>query len=116
MSIVARCRHGVTLCVIGLQVAGIMVARWVPERFFCWAPYDALHAYVIEASVNGHPLGENEILERYEVAARGTEHRSIAHLTETIRWIEERAEEPATVVLRYTLNGGAQTEWHWSDR
>ena len=106
-------RQLLTLGVLAVQGGGIIVARWVPERFFCWAPYDALYDYTIAASQAGRALAPAEIEQRYEIAPTGTENRSIHHLLGTIQWVEERHPQPVEVSVRYSLNGGAELIWTW---
>ena len=35
------------------QIISLAVARYIPERFFCWAPYDE-HTYInVNVEING---------------------------------------------------------------
>ena len=55
---------GATLLI--LQGGAIVRARFVDDRYFCWAPFDRQTRYSIAASVNGRPLTPAEIRARYK--------------------------------------------------
>jgi hypothetical protein len=46
---------------IVLQIGLIIQARFIPERFFCWAPHDAQVQYELDVTVTGKKLTPEEI-------------------------------------------------------
>jgi hypothetical protein len=100
------------------QVAAMAHARFVPSRYFCWAPYDSLSVYAMDVQVNGRALTAEEILRRYRVPQGGRENRSIQHLIDLISQYETtygRADR-ARVALRYRTNGHEEHTWRWPAR
>ena len=56
---------------LAFQVLLIVYTRFIPERFFCWAPYDQ-HTYMdVEVVIDNKKLTEKEIKERYHYRAVG---------------------------------------------
>jgi hypothetical protein len=97
-----------------LQVGAIVYARFVPARYFCWAPYDAQNEYEIEATVGGRPLNPQEIRQRYRKPQEGVDNRSIQHIKDIIQGVELKAPgDNAQVRLRYRVNGGDEQIWQW---
>ena len=95
------------------QVVMIGYARFVPSRYFCWAPYDTQTEYWISASVNGRPLSGAEIRARYRRAGHGFDNRSPQHVIDILQGVEERtaADARAEVSLKYRVNGKEEREW-----
>ena len=91
-------------------------ARFVPSRYFCWAPYDTQTEYRISASVNGKPLSEREIRTRYRRPAHGFDNRSPQHVIDIVQGVEERnaAAGQADVSMRYRVNGKEEQTWRWT--
>ena len=58
------------------QLGAIVYARFVPTRYFCWAPYDTQTDYVATATVNGKKLTGAEFRQRYRRPPRGFDNRS----------------------------------------
>lgn len=44
-----------------LQLGSVVYARFIPEKFFCWAPYDEHTYYKIKVSLNGEELSAKEV-------------------------------------------------------
>lgn len=108
-----RVRAAVALLVF--QVGMVGLARWHDDRFFTWAPHDEWTDFEIDASVAGRPLSDDEILRRYGYTAEGSEPRAGAHVLRAVRLAEERYhdDDPATVTIRYRVNGGEEQTWFW---
>jgi len=97
------------------QLGAIAYARFVPSRYFCWAPHDSQSEYRIEAELYGKPLDEAAIERRYRISAKGVEARSIGLVLDVVRLYEEKTapDERARVTVRYNVNGGAEQVWRW---
>ncbi len=98
------------------QLGAIAYARFVPTRYFCWAPYDIQTDYVATSIVNGHPLTAAEFQKRYRRARRGFDNRSPQHVIDMLQQVEEKRAaqgDQATIVMKYRVNGKEPQEWHW---
>jgi hypothetical protein len=97
------------------QLGAIGYARFVPSRYFCWAPFDAQNEFVIDARVGGRELTAEEIRRRYRRPQRGVDNRAVQHVKDIIIGYETTygAGEGAEVVLRYRVNGGEERTWRW---
>jgi hypothetical protein len=99
--------------VFGVQLAGVVYARFVPTRYLCWAPYDQISFYEIEAERDGRRLTADEIGARYRMPPDGRENRSIHHVLNGITQFEAtygRADH-VTVRVRYRTNGRPEQTW-----
>lgn len=94
---------------------GLVQARFWETRSFCWAPHTVQVAYEILASVGGRPLSGEEIQARYHVPAAGWEAHSAANLLLLVQQYETTygAAAPATVEIRYRINGTEPRVWRW---
>jgi hypothetical protein len=103
------------LSLLLFQVGAIVYARFVPARYFCWAPYDMQTEYQVSVRVNGRPLSAREIRERYRRPARGVDNRSVQHVIDIFEQTEQRyhGRDPAEIVMRYRVNGHREGEWRW---
>ena len=108
-------RRVLGVAILLFQLGAIVYARFVPARYFCWAPYDSQNDYLIEAVVNGRGLSQDEIRSRYKKRPQGTDNRSIQHIKDIISGYESSygAEENAEVTLSYSVNGGEEQSWKW---
>lgn len=90
-------------------------SRFVPTRYFSWAPYDEISLYELEVQIDGRMLTRREIRRRYDVRSPGRENRSIQHVVDIVRQYEETygMSDEARVVLRYRTNGGEPRAWRW---
>ena len=97
------------------QLGAIVYARFVPSRYFCWAPYDAQNEFVIDVVVGGRELTPAEIRERYQRPKEGVDNRSIQHVKDIISGYETSygAADGACATLRYQINGGQEQVWRW---
>ena len=98
------------------QLGAIVYARFVPTRYFCWAPYDTQTDYVATATVNGKKLTGAEFRQRYRRPQRGFDNRSPQHVFDMLEQVEEKRAglgESATIVVEYRVNGKEPREWRW---
>jgi hypothetical protein len=98
------------------QLGAIVYARFVPTRYFCWAPFDIQTDYVATSTVNGHQLTANEFQKRYRRPRRGFDNRSPQHVIDMLQQVEEKRAalgDSATIVMKYRVNGKQQQEWRW---
>jgi hypothetical protein len=104
---------GILAVVFCVQAAALVHARFVPTRYLCWAPYDQISFYTIEADRAGHPLTATEIGARFRMPPTGRENRSIHHVLAAIAQFEStygRADRVSVRVV-YRVNGGAEQTW-----
>lgn len=71
-------RVGISFLIVQLALVGY--ARFVPERFFAWAPYDTHACYEVRVYVGGRRSSSEQVRERYRYAPSGAEPRSIHNL------------------------------------
>ena len=110
-------RHWVGAGFLAAQLLAIAYARFVPERFFCWAPFDQHTQYTIHVQIDGEALPYDTVSERYRYRAGGWEVRAIQNVISLVRQYEEtygRSEE-ARVVIDYEINGRPQETWTWPE-
>lgn len=96
-----------------LQVSVIIYSRFIPERFFCWAPYDEHTYYEIIVKDNGKTLTSEEIKERYHYKPKGWEPRAIHNVFNMISQYEKTyaTENDIEVVVNYSINGLKNETW-----
>jgi hypothetical protein len=102
------------LCQLGM----IAYARFVPTRYFCWAPYDTQTAYELKVSIEDRELSPQEIRARYRRPAKGRDNRSPHHVMDIVRQYEETygRGDDARVVMTYSVNGRPEEQWKWPPR
>ena len=98
---------------LAAQIALIGYARFVPSRYFCWAPFDMQTDYALEVTIAGRALTADEIRKRYRRPKRGSDNRAVQNLIDIIQGYEERygRSDNAQVVMKYRINGGQEQEW-----
>jgi len=98
-----------------LQVGSIAYARFIPERFFCWAPYDSHTKFEVVVTINGKTLTAEETVARYKYKMRGWEQRSIDNIFSLISQYERTygKADNAQVTMKYSINGHEEKEWHY---
>jgi hypothetical protein len=109
-------RTVIPLLLFAFQLGAIVYARFVPTRYFCWAPYDTQTDYTATATVNGRKLSAAEFRQRYRRPARGFDNRSPQHVFDMLEQVEQKwfkASERATIVVKYRVNGKEPREWRW---
>ena len=96
-----------------LQVGGIAYARFTPERFFCWAPYDQHTKFEVFVTIDGNTLSHEETVARYQYKMRDWEQRSIHNVMSLISQYENTYGymDNANVLMRYSINGHQEQEW-----
>lgn len=97
------------------QLGMIAYARFVPTRYFCWAPYDTQTAYSLSVTISGRELTPDEIRARYRRPARGRDNRSPNHVMDVVQQYEETygRGDGAQVVMSYSVNGHPEEQWKW---
>jgi hypothetical protein len=110
-----RLRWGIGLALLAFQLGAIVYARFVPSRYFCWAPFDMQTTYRLDVSVNGRKLTDKEVQQRYRRGARGTDNRSTQHLIDIIEGVEQRyhPEDAVDVTMTYRVNGKEEQQWRF---
>lgn len=106
-------RTAVLSLIFGAQVMGIVSARFLQTRYLCWAPYDQITFYRIEAEMGGRSLTPSAIGARYRLPAAGRENRSIHHVLRAIAQFESTYGGGDSVRARvvYRVNGGFEQTW-----
>jgi hypothetical protein len=100
------------------QLVMIGYARFVPARYFCWAPYDIQTEYRLDVSVGGRTLTAAEIRQRYRRPKKGVDNRSIQHVMDIVQQYEETygRSDRAQVLMKYRINGKEEQEWQYPSR
>src|SRR5262245_25188527 len=110
-------RIAVPLLLFALQIGAIAYARFVPARYFCWAPHDTRTDYVARVTVNGKELTPAAFGKRYRLPSRGHDNRSPQHVIDRFEQVEEKRAplgETVMIDLQYRVNGKEPgLEWHW---
>lgn len=108
-------RWVIGLSLLAFQLGAIVYARFVPTRYFCWAPYDMQTDYRLEATVNGKKLSASEIQQRYRRPIAGTDNRSTHHLIDIIEQAERRyhPDDAVEVIMTYRVNGKEERQWRY---
>lgn len=96
-----------------LQIGGIVYARFIPERFFCWAPYDQHTKFQVFVTIDGKTLSSDETETRYKYKMKGWEQRSIHNIFSLISQYENTygKGDNAHVTMIYSINGHEEKEW-----
>lgn len=111
-------RTAIGVAFLLFQLVMIVYARFVPSRYFCWAPYDAQSEYTLDVVINGRPLTPQEIRRRYRRPKQGVDNRSIQHVIDIVEQYERTygRSDHAQVVMKYRVNGKEETQWQWPPR
>ena len=98
-----------------LQVGSIAYARFIPERCFCWAPYDSHTKFQVFVTIDGKTLTTEETVARYKYKMKGWEQRSIDNIFSLISQYERTygKADNAIVTMKYSTNGHEEKEWHY---
>src|SRR5258708_35642549 len=94
------------------QIAMIGYARFVPSRYFCWAPYDIQSAYRLDVSIGGRALTPAQIRSRYRPPKQGVDNRSIQHVMGIVEQYEPTygSADHSRAVLKNGLNRKEEPE------
>jgi hypothetical protein len=108
-----RTRYLIGILFLLLQVFSIFYALFIPERFFCWSPYDEHTYYKIEVIIGIQSLTKKQIKERYKYKAVGWEPRAISNVFNLITQYESSygKNDKATVSISYSTNGHKSRVW-----
>lgn len=111
-------RTAVGVAILGFQLAMIVYARFVPARYFCWAPYDIQTEYWVDANVNGHKLTPAEVRARYRRTQHGTDNRSPQNVMDMFQGYEEHygRGDHSRIIMRYRVNGKEERVWKWESQ
>jgi hypothetical protein len=95
------------------QVVPMLRARFAPDRYFCWAPFDQQTKYSIGVSIGGEGLADAQIRQRYRRPAKGVDNRSAHNLFDIITHAEKKFEKEgrSRVLVKYSVNGHPEQEW-----
>jgi len=98
---------------LAFQVVMIVYARFVPSRYYCWAPRDSINEYKLSVDLNGQNLNREDIKKRYRIGQKGMDARSIQHVKDIISQYESTygKNDQARILMTYTKNGGAPQQW-----
>jgi hypothetical protein len=127
MAVTAACilrpaRRVLGAAFLALQAALILNARFVPSRYFCWAPFSSQTSYRLSVWIADRPLGGDAIAARYRLPAlhRGSggshwEENSIHHVMTIVEQYEESygKDDRARVILYYSVNGREEQTWRY---
>lgn len=96
-----------------LQVISVLYAQYIPERFFCWRPYDNHTLYKIQVLIDDQPLEAREVEKRYRYPSQGWERRSIHNIFSIVEQYEHTygQNDNAIVFITYAENGKPETKW-----
>ena len=111
----ATWRDFALVALLSAQIIGIAAARFDPERYFCWAPYDEITRFEIRVTIEGRTLSPEEVRARYRLPDPTRDNRSHANVIAVIAQFERTygAGDQARVELNYRVNGGEPRQWQW---
>ena len=103
---------------LAFQIGMIVYARFVPSRYFCWAPMDSQNLFSVRVVINGRELSTDEIVSRYRQPQQGGNWQSIQHVKDKLQQYEETygRTDNAKVEMTYTVNDGKEQFWEWPQR
>ncbi|MEY8849772.1 hypothetical protein AB9K26_13215 [Psychroserpens sp. XS_ASV72] len=98
-----------------LQLISIGYARFIPERFFCWGPYDEHTQFEVTVTIDGKTLSSEETENRYRYKMNGWEQRSIYNIKSLISQYERTygKDDDADVLMIYSKNGHPEEKWRF---
>lgn len=100
-----------------VQVGLIIYARFIPERFFCWAPYDTHVRFEVSVKINDSIYRHKELEDRYHYHMKGWEQRSIHNVLSLIEQYEKTygKMDNAEVEMIYSINGHKEEKWTYKN-
>lgn len=112
-----KLRFFISSLFIVIQIALIIYARFIPERFFCWAPYDIHTKFEVNGNINGEDVGTKELSWRYGYRMQGWEQRSIYNVFSIIKQYETTygKEDIVEVKVNYSVNGHQEQVWQFKN-
>src|SRR6185503_11237543 len=67
-----------------IQLLQIVHARFISERYFCWAPHDMQTEFELTVYVNGQELSPHEIYQRFQMDKKDRNSRAAANVKDII--------------------------------
>jgi len=109
--------HLLGIAFLAIQVFLVFRARFVSERFFCWAPFDEASRFETQVRIGSRVLSPEEANQRYRYWSAGWENRSVHNVIGMIRRYESTygKGDSAEVVLTYSFNGHPAQVWRWPE-
>jgi hypothetical protein len=103
------------VAILAFQLVMIGYARFVPSRYFCWAPYDIQSEYRLDVTIEGKALTAAQIRARYRRPRQGVDNRSIRHVMDIVEQYEQTygRNDRAQVSMKYRINGKAEQQWQY---
>ncbi len=113
MKLPARTPIWIGVLFLLVQLGSVIYARFIPERFFCWAPYDEHTYYRIDVTIDGELLSFDDVKSRYHYLPEGWEPRCIDNIFSLVQQYESTygKAEDAEVKITYTTNGKTEKIW-----
>jgi hypothetical protein len=108
-----KTRFIIGILFISIQLASIIYARFIPERFFCWAPYDSHTLFEVFVTIDSKTLSQQETEKRYGYKMKGWEQRSIHNIFSLVKQYERTygKKDNASVIIIYSTNGHPKKTW-----
>lgn len=108
-----KLRYVIGIIFLALQVGSIAYARFIPQRFFCWGPFDNHSRFQVSVTIEDKALTEEEIDKRYRYHSEGWEQRSMDNIFSYIQQYEDTygKNDNAKVSVTYSSNGKPQETW-----
>ncbi len=110
-----RSRFYIGIIFLAMQCIGILVARFVPERFFCWAPFDEHTLLNTKIEINNTLLSPEETDNRYRYLMNTWEPRAVHNVFNMVEQYETTygKADSAKVIIKYSTNGHAVQTWRF---
>jgi hypothetical protein len=106
-------RFAIGVLLLLAQAGPMLRARFAPDRYFCWAPFDQQTKYSIGVTIGDEGLADQQIRQRYRRPAQGVDNRSAHNLFDIITRAEQKFEKygRSRVLVKYSVNGHEEREW-----
>ncbi len=101
--------------ILALQLVPIAPARFVNDRYFCWAPFDQQTRYSIRTFIGDEGLSIEQIRRRYRRPQEGHDNRSAENLFDIITRAEQKFEKygRSRVFVEYSINARPKSVWRY---
>ena len=112
-----RTRFIVGIVFLVIQVFSVIYARFIPERFFCWGPYDNHSNFEVSVTINHKKLTLEDIEKRYRYKSHGWEQRTMHNIFSLISQYESTygKDDNAEVYVIYSSNGKPEQTWTYKN-
>ncbi len=110
-----RSRFYIGIVFLGLQCISIIAARFIPERFFCWAPFDEHTLLHTEIEIDNNELSREETDTRYRYLMNTWEPRAVHNVFNIVEQYETTygKTDSARVIIKYSTNGHPEQTWQF---